>query len=230
MADPSELDLERAAMLRGALGKRSLVLVGMMGAGKSSIGRRLGHRLYMPFIDSDAAIEEAAGMTIQEIFANYGETHFRDGERRVIARLLNEGPQVLATGGGSFINEETRANIKRYGISIWLKADLDTLVRRVKRRTNRPLLAKESAEDVVRRLMEARYPIYGESDITVMTRDAPHDVMVEATLAALWKHLGLDGPYPAPRRELPGHIAGRPDLWSVDGMPDPVPGTGPLPS
>src|ERR1051325_7105136 len=138
------------AALVAALGRRSVVLVGMLGAGKSSIGRRLAHRLAMGFIDADAEIEAAAGMTIAEIFATYGESYFRSGEQRVIARLLESGPQVLATGGGAFMNDETRAGIRQKGVSVWLKAEFDVLMRRVKRRAtaDRPMLQGDPAQRI----------------------------------------------------------------------------------
>src|SRR3954465_6039052 len=154
------------ATLVAALGRRSVVLVGMMGAGKSSIGRRLAQRLGLGFVDADAEIEAAAGMSIAEIFARDGEPYFRSGEARVIARLLDQGPQVLATGGGAFMNGETRAAISQKGISVWLKADFEVLMRRVKRRSaDRPMLQGDAAERV-RHLMDERYPIYGEADTT----------------------------------------------------------------
>ncbi|QFU17843.1 shikimate kinase [Microvirga thermotolerans] len=167
------------------LGSRSLVLVGLMGAGKSTVGRRLAQKLGLPFRDADHEIEEAAGMSIPDIFAIHGEEHFRDGERRVIARLLQEGPMVLATGGGAFMNAETRAAIRAAGVSIWLKADLDTLMRRVRRRATRPLLQNPDPEGTMRRLMEVRYPVYAEADVTVYSHEAPHDRVVADIVQAL---------------------------------------------
>jgi shikimate kinase len=161
--------------IRRKLGARSLVLVGLMGAGKSTVGRRLAGKLDLPFRDADNEIEAAAGMTIPEIFATHGEAYFRDGERRVIARLLQEGPIVLATGGGAFMNEETRARIAESGISIWLKADLDVLMRRVRKRSNRPLLQNPDPEGTMRKLMDTRYPVYATADLTVESHEAPHD-------------------------------------------------------
>src|SRR5215470_12048906 len=146
--------------LRAHLGTRSIVLIGMPGCGKSALGRRLAPRLQLPFVDVDEEIERAAGKTIKEIFADHGEAYFRDGERRVIARLLASGPQVLATGGGALLAEETRANIRRSGISVWVKADLPILVRRVAKRGTRPLFEGRDPEVVVKDLMDARYPIY----------------------------------------------------------------------
>jgi shikimate kinase len=160
------------------LGTRSLVLVGLMGAGKSTVGRRLAQALKLPFRDADHEIEAAAGMTIHDIFAIHGEDHFRDGERRVIARLLQEGPMVLATGGGAFMNEETRQAVAEHGISIWLKADLDVLMRRVRKRATRPLLQNPDPEGTMRRLMEERYPVYATADITIDSHESPHDRVV----------------------------------------------------
>jgi shikimate kinase len=167
------------------LGTRSLVLVGLMGAGKSTVGRRLAQTLKLPFRDADHEIETAAGMTIPEIFAIHGEEHFRDGERRVIARLLQEGPVVLATGGGAFMNEETRRRIAEHGISLWLKADLDILMRRVRKRATRPLLQNPDPEGTMRRLMEVRYPVYATADITIDSHEAPHDRVVADVVKAL---------------------------------------------
>jgi shikimate kinase len=167
-----------AAQIRTALGGRSIVLVGLMGCGKTSIGRRLGQALDVQFVDADEEIERAHGQSVAEIFSAYGETYFRDGERRVIARLLLNGPTVLATGGGAFINAETRSNIRLHGVSIWLKAELAVLMRRVMRRDNRPLLKTADPEARMRELMQHRYPIYGEADITIESRDVAHDVMV----------------------------------------------------
>jgi shikimate kinase len=167
------------------LGTRSLVLVGLMGAGKSTVGRRLAQSLKLPFRDADHEIEAAAGMTIPEIFAIHGEEHFRDGERRVIARLLQEGPIVLATGGGAFMNDETRQRIAEQGISIWLKADLDVLMRRVRKRSTRPLLQNPDPEGTMRRLMELRHPVYATADITIDSHEAPHDRVVAEVIKAV---------------------------------------------
>jgi shikimate kinase len=150
-----------------ALGRRSLVLVGMMGAGKSSVGRKLATRLALPFVDADTEIEAAAGMTIPEIFEIRGEPEFRSGEARVIARLLDGGPQVLATGGGAFMNAETRKLIGQKGVSVWLKADFDILMRRIRRRTDRPLLRTADPETTLRQLIDERYPVYALSDLTI---------------------------------------------------------------
>ena len=178
------------AALVQALGRRSIVLVGMMGAGKSSVGRRLAARLGMPFIDADAEIESAAGMTIPEIFASHGENYFRSGEKRVIARLLDGGPQVLATGGGAVMDQATRDLIHIKGISVWLKAELDVLLKRTKRRSDRPLAEK------IKDLLPVREPVYALSDIVVQSRDEPHETIVEEIIAKLPKALGLaeEGP------------------------------------
>ena len=181
---------ERLARIRDLLGTRSIVLIGLMGAGKTAVGRRLANRLDLPFIDADTEIEVAAGASISEIFAEHGEGYFRQGERKVIARLLEGGPQVLATGGGAYLNPDTRANIKARGISVWLKAELKVLLKRVGRRDSRPLLAAGNAEKVMKKLMEERYPIYADADVTVESRDVPHDVIVGAVIDALAVKLG----------------------------------------
>jgi shikimate kinase len=168
-----------------ALGARSIVLVGMMGAGKSSIGRRLAGRLGLTFADADTEIETAAGMTIPEIFEKHGEPYFRAGEARVIARLLDHGPQVLATGGGAIMDQHTRDLIHIKGVSIWLKADLDVLAKRTKRRGDRPLV------DKMKDLMPLREPIYALSDIVVQSRDEPHETIVDEIVAVLPKHLSV---------------------------------------
>jgi shikimate kinase len=168
-----------------ALGTRSVVLVGMMGAGKSSVGRRLATRLAIPFVDADSEIESAAGMSIPEIFAKHGEPYFRAGEVRVIARLLENGPQVLATGGGAIMDQQTRDLIHIKGISVWLKADLDILMRRTKRRNDRPLA------DKMKDLLPLREPVYALSDIIVQSRDEPHDTIVDEIIAEIPKHLRM---------------------------------------
>ena len=185
MKQQSRDEAETMDALRAGLGVRSLVMVGLMGCGKSSVGRRLAMRLGVPFVDTDDEIERVAGKSINDIFADWGEAEFRNGERRVISRLLGEGPQVLATGGGAFINPETRANIKAYGISIWLRAELPVLMRRVAKRDTRPLLKAGDPEAVMRGLMEARYPIYAEADILVESRDVAHEVIVTDVIEAL---------------------------------------------
>jgi shikimate kinase len=168
-----------------ALGHRSIVLVGMMGAGKSSIGRRLAARLGIPFIDADAEIESAAGMTIPEIFDKHGEPYFRAGEARVIARLLDNGPQVLATGGGSLMDAQTRTLIGEKGVSIWLKADIEVLLKRTKRRNDRPLAEK------IKDLLPIREPLYAQADIVVQSRDEPHDNIVDEIMSQLPRRLGV---------------------------------------
>ena len=179
----------RAASVAAALGNKSLVLVGLMGAGKTTIGRRLANRLDLPFVDADAEIEKAAGTSIADIFKDFGENHFRDGEQRVIARLLDTGPQVLATGGGAFVNEKTRAAIKERGISIWLKADLDVLMKRVSRRSHRPLLQNDDPEAVMKRLIDERYPIYALSALAIDSKEGPHEAVVDEIIYALAEHL-----------------------------------------
>jgi shikimate kinase len=172
-----------------ALRRKTIALVGLMGVGKSSIGRRLAHALDLPFRDADAEVESAAGRSIAEIFAQYGEPAFREGERKVIARLLDEGPHVLATGGGAFINDQTRALIKEKAVSVWLKADLDVLARRVSRKSDRPLVTGKDPLEVLRAQAEARYPFYEQADIVVETGDTPHQVAVESILEALHQHV-----------------------------------------
>ncbi len=164
---------------------KTIVLIGLMGAGKTSVGRRLAARLGVKFVDADAEIETAAGMTIADIFAAHGEAHFRDGERRVIARLLDDHSQILATGGGAFMDPLTRRHISDKAISVWLKADLEVLFKRVSRRKTRPLLNKEDPKAVLEQLIQERYPVYAQADITIESVDAPHEVMVEKILDAL---------------------------------------------
>jgi shikimate kinase len=168
---------------------RTIALVGLMGVGKSSVGRRLANALDLPFRDADHEVETAAGRSIPDIFADLGEPAFREGERRVIARLLDDPPHVLATGGGAFMNPETRALIKSKAISVWLKADLEVLARRVSRKDNRPLLAGKDPLQVLREQAEARYPAYAEADIVVETGDAAHHVTVDQIIQALSAHL-----------------------------------------
>ncbi|HEV2956550.1 MAG TPA: shikimate kinase [Xanthobacteraceae bacterium] len=174
-----------------ALGRRSIVLVGMMGAGKSSVGRRLATRLGLTFVDADTEIEAAAGMSIADIFAAHGEAYFRSGEARVIARLLEGGPQVMASGGGSIMSPDTRALIRVKGVSIWLDADYEILLRRVKRRTDRPLLKTADPAETLRRLLDERRPLYGQADLTIRSRDAPHDTIANEAIAALAGHFGI---------------------------------------
>jgi len=218
--------------IRRRLGRRSIALVGLMGAGKTSVGRRLALRLGLPFRDADHEIEAAAGMPISDIFAAYGEPYFRDGERRVIARLLQDGPQVLGTGGGAFMSEETRSRIAETGLSVWLKADLDTLMRRVRKRSNRPLLKTPDPEGTMRQLMSAREPVYALADLTVESREAPHERVVQEIVHALdaWlseeetrltvlshptaREPGLGGPS-TPRAPAVGDAAPEPDSTNV---------------
>jgi len=185
---PAESGPESAVVR--ALGGRSIVLVGMMGAGKSSIGRRLAGRLGIPFVDADTEIVSAAGMTIPEIFEKHGEPYFRAGEARVIARLLDNGPQVLATGGGSVMDPQTRALIGQKSISIWLKADIDVLLKRTKRRNDRPLVEK------IKDLLPVREPIYAQADIIIQSRDEPHDTIIDEIMGELPKRLGLNSEKP----------------------------------
>ena len=173
------------ADLPASIRERSIVLVGLMGSGKSTIGRRLAQRLGMAFADADDEIERAAGMTISDIFAKFGEAHFRDGERRVIARLLAGKPHVLATGGGAFINEETRALILKDSLCIWLDADIATLVERTARRSHRPLLKGRDAGAVLRELAEVRNPIYAKAHIRVSSASSPHEHTVRAIMEEL---------------------------------------------
>jgi shikimate kinase len=185
IADATQVPAAAVAALRAALGTRTVVLVGMMGAGKSSIGRRLAHTLDIPFVDADTEIEKAAGMSIPDIFESQGEAYFRAGEARVIARLLDSGPHVLATGGGAYMNDQTRALIRERGLSVWLKAELDVLLRRVRRRVDRPLLKTGDPAVTLEKLIAERYPTYGEADITVMSRDVPHETIVAEIVTAL---------------------------------------------
>lgn len=165
--------------------ERCIVMVGLMGAGKSSIGRRLAARLKLPFVDADSEIEAAAGCTIAEFFERHGEAAFRDGERRVIARLLDGPRKVLATGGGAFMDEATRDAIADHGVSVWLRADLETLVRRTSRRSDRPLLNDGEPEEILKNLMDTRYPIYEQADIVVESDDGPPEQTVERVILAL---------------------------------------------
>jgi shikimate kinase len=172
------------------LRRRTIALVGLMGVGKSSVGRRLAAAIGLPFRDADAEVEAAAGRSVSEIFEALGEAAFRDGERRVIARLLEGPPHVLATGGGAFMSPETRTLIKARAVSVWLKADLPMLVRRIGRKDSRPLLAGKDPLEVLRAQAETRYPIYAEADVTVETQDSAHQVTVDQVIRALESHLG----------------------------------------
>lgn len=201
-SEPSRRLGEGAAGILPGLGKRSLVLVGLMGCGKSSVGRRLAHRLSIPFADADDEIELAHRKSIKEIFADHGEAYFRQGEKRVISRMLRNGPQVLATGGGAYMDPDTRSAIRAGGIAIWLKADLPLLMRRVLRRSNRPLLQADDPQSVMQALMDKRYPIYAEADLTIESRDVPHDAMVDQIIHALKASGLLDrSPLPAEPNE-----------------------------
>ncbi|MFZ2156648.1 MAG: shikimate kinase [Bradyrhizobium sp.] len=197
-ATPSGAGTSQEADIMSALGTRSIVLVGMMGAGKSTIGRRLSARLHLPFLDADTEIEAAAGMSIPDIFETHGEPHFRDGEARVIARLLDSGPAVIATGGGAFMREETRNRIRDKAVSIWLKADADIIMKRVKRRADRPLLKTADPAATVGRLIEEREPVYQHADLTIWSRDVPHEKIVDECLDALHVRLCGDGTRQAP--------------------------------
>ncbi|WP_029585079.1 shikimate kinase [Bradyrhizobium sp. URHD0069] len=189
MTETASPATSRDAAIASVLGTRSVVLVGMMGAGKSTIGRRLSSRLRLPFFDADTEIEAAAGMSIPDIFETHGEAHFRDGEARVIARLLDSGPAVLATGGGAFLREETRGNIRSKAVSIWLKADADIIMRRVKRRADRPLLQTADPAATIGRLIAEREPVYQHADITIWSRDVPHEKIVDECIDALHARL-----------------------------------------
>lgn len=182
---PAGASASQEAEISAALGARSVVLVGMMGAGKSTVGRRLALRLQLPFLDADTEIEAAARMSIPDLFETQGEAYFRDGEARVIARLLDSGPAVLATGGGAFMREETRNRIRDKAVSIWLKADADVIMRRVRRRADRPLLQTADPAATVARLIREREPVYQNADITIWSRDVPHEKIVDECIDAL---------------------------------------------
>jgi shikimate kinase len=184
------LNSQPEAALLAALGGRCIVLVGMMGSGKPSVGRPLAARLGLEFADADAEIEAAHRMTIPKIFARHGEPYFRDGERRILARLLAEGPKVVATGGGAFMNAETRARIAKQGLSIRLKADFDVLIRRVRRGANRPLLQTPDPEGALRKLIDDRYPTYALADVTVVSDASSHDMVAAKMMQALMSYLG----------------------------------------
>jgi shikimate kinase len=192
-ATPAQANPTQETDITSALGRRSVVLVGMMGAGKSTIGRRLAARLRLPFLDADIEIEKARGMTIPEIFETHGEDYFRDGEARVIARLLANGPCVLATGGGAFMRAETRDRIRDKAVSIWLKADADIIMKRVKRRADRPLLQTVDPAATIGRLIEEREPVYQRADLTIWSRDVAHEKIVDECLDALHGWLCGDG-------------------------------------
>lgn len=164
---------------------RTVALVGMMGAGKSSVGRRLASRLGVPFKDADSEIELAAGCSVSEIFERYGEPAFRDGERKVIARLLEEPPLVLATGGGAFVDPQTRAGLKAHAVTVWIKAPIDVLMNRVSRRGNRPLLRTANPRETLERLLAERAPVYAEADVSIESDEGPHSIAVDLILGAL---------------------------------------------
>lgn len=178
-----------ARRVRTRLGDRSVVLVGMMGCGKTSVGRQLAARLRLPFVDADHEIEKAANQTVPEIFSQHGEAYFRAGEQRVIARLLGSPAQILATGGGAFMNAQTRTEIAARGVSVWLRADLETLFERVSRKSSRPLLQNPDPKGVMRRLLAEREPIYAEARVVVHSRDVPHDVVADEIILALDAYL-----------------------------------------
>ena len=206
-AAPAQPSPTQEADITSALGRRSVVLVGMMGAGKSTIGRRLAARLRLPFLDADIEIEAAAGMSIPDIFETHGEPHFRDGEARVIARLLDSGPAVIATGGGAFMREETRNRIRDKAVSIWLKADAEIIMRRVRRRADRPLLQTADPVATVERLLGEREPIYQKADVTIWSRDVPHEKIVDECIEALHAKLCGGGPIPT---ETPDQVSATP--------------------
>lgn len=199
-AAPSEPHAPFAEALRTRLGERSIALVGMPGSGKSSIGRRLAPRLGLPFVDADTEIEAAADMSIPEMFAKHGESYFRAGEARVIARLLDDGPAVIATGGGALLHAGTRALIRERAVSIWLKADVPVLLRRVRRKSDRPLLQGDDPEQKLKELLAQREPIYAQSDIVVTSREGPHDTVVESIIESLERWLAEA----ATTRDAPG--------------------------
>ncbi|MCM2474950.1 shikimate kinase [Rhizobium sp. CG5] len=190
------LNSQQEAALLAALGGRCIVLIGMMGSGKTSVGRLFAARLGLDFADADAEIEAAHRTTIPHIFARHGEAYFRDDERRVLARLLAEGPKVVATGGGAFMNAETRAQISEQGVSIWLKADFDVLIRRVRRHANRPLLQTPDPECALRKLIDDRYPTYALADVTVVSDNGPREMVAAKTMQALMSYLKI---YPVPQ-------------------------------
>lgn len=180
---------DRSSTIRRALGGRSIVLVGIMGVGKSTIGKRLAQYLDIPFVDADKEIEKAAGMDIQDIFDQFGEEAFRSGEKKVIKRLMGEGQKILATGGGAFMNEDIRADIAESGVSVWLNADLDILMKRVQRRANRPLLKTEDPEATMKALLDERNPIYALSDIHIESRTVSRDVIAGEVIDLLAEKL-----------------------------------------
>ena len=186
---------------------RTIVLVGLMGAGKSCIGRRLAARLGLPFRDADAEIERAAGCSIEDIFELHGEAAFRKGENRVICRLLDGAPHVLATGGGAFMDPDTRAAIGARAVSVWLRADLELMLKRTGRRNNRPLLKRGDPRKILSALIAERYPVYADADLAVDSVDAPPEVTVERVMAALRDRAAAQDPAPDPAA-VPGRAEG----------------------
>ncbi len=176
---------------------RSIVFVGLMGAGKTAIGRKVAAALGLPFVDSDHEIESVSRMTIPDLFERYGEAEFRALEQRVILRLLENGPQVLSTGGGAYMNAQTREAIAGHGVSVWLKAELDLLMERVSKKQNRPLLRTPDPRGALKRLMDERYPVYAEADVTVVTRDERKETIAAEVIDALCGHLGAGETAPA---------------------------------
>ncbi|MCA0031211.1 MULTISPECIES: shikimate kinase [unclassified Mesorhizobium] len=183
---------ETSAALVNRLGSRSIVFVGLMGAGKTAIGRKVATMLSLPFIDSDQEIESVSRMTVPELFERYGETEFRALEQRVILRVLENGPQVLSTGGGAFMNAQMREAVATHGVSVWLKAELDLLMERVSKKQNRPLLKSADPRAVLERLMGERYPVYATADVTVPTRDDRKEIIAAEVLEALCRHFGIE--------------------------------------
>jgi shikimate kinase len=192
-AAPQSRDIQKDELLK-LLAGRPIVLVGMMGAGKTTVGRRVAARLGRRFADSDEEVEKAAGMSIEDIFAAHGEADFRAGEVRVIARLLKDHDLVLGTGGGAFMNAETRGLIKAEALSVWIKADFELLFQRVQRRSNRPLLKTANPRETLKDLMDRRYPTYAEADVTIVSKDVPQEQVATDVIDALLAHLGtIDG-------------------------------------
>ncbi|WAP70204.1 shikimate kinase [Jiella pelagia] len=184
-----ESAVDKGSAIRERLGERPIVLVGLMGAGKTTVGRRVASLLSLPFVDSDAEIETVSTMTVPELFEAYGEPEFRALEARVIARLVQDGRRVIATGGGAYMNADTRALLAEKAVTVWLKADLDTLMERVGRRADRPLLKAANPRKVMQELMDMRYPVYAKADLTVVSRAVKRDVIADELIEALGSHL-----------------------------------------
>ena len=197
------LAAENITDLLAGLGSRSVVFVGLMGAGKTAIGRRVAGMLGLNFTDSDHEIESVSRMTIPDLFERYGEAEFRSLEQRVIVRVLESGPQILATGGGAFMNAQTREAITAHGLSVWLKADVDILLDRVSKKQNRPLLKNADPRAVLEKLMAERYPVYAQADVTVSTRDERKEVIANEVIEAIGRHLAGS----APEKEAFGEAA-----------------------